>query len=59
MRKDLKVIYEGKPMPRMIELLRGTLGPNVKARIKEVLLRAQEVLPDKRARGLWAAHGEI
>ena len=42
MRKDLKVIYEGKPMPRMIELLRGTLEPNVKARIKEVLLRAHE-----------------
>jgi phosphonate transport system substrate-binding protein len=42
MKKDLKVFYEGKPMPRMIELLRGTLEPNVKARIKEVLLRAHK-----------------
>jgi len=42
LKKDLKVFYEGKPMPRMIELLRGTLEPNVKARIKEVLLRAHE-----------------
>ena len=42
MRKDLTVIYEGKPMPRMIELLRATLEPNVKARIKEILLRAHE-----------------
>ena len=42
MKKDLKVFYEGKPMPRMIELLRGTLEPNVKARIKKVLLRAHE-----------------
>ena len=42
MKKDLKVIYKGKPMPRMIELLRATLEPNVKARIKEVLLRSHE-----------------
>ena len=42
MRKDLKLIYEGKPMPRMIELVRGTLDPNVKARMKEILLRAHE-----------------
>jgi phosphonate transport system substrate-binding protein len=42
MKKDLKVFYEGKPMPRMIELLRGTLEPNIKARIKKVLLRAHE-----------------
>ena len=42
MKKDLKVFYEGKPMPRMVELLRGTLEPNVKARIKKVLLRAHQ-----------------
>ena len=42
MRKDLKVFYVGKPMPRMIELLRGTLEPRIKARIKDVLLRAHE-----------------
>jgi phosphonate transport system substrate-binding protein len=42
MKKDLKVFYEGKPMPRMIELLRGTLEPRLKARIKEILLRAHE-----------------
>lgn len=42
MRKNLKAFYVGKPMPRMIELLRGTLEPRTKARIKEVLLRAHE-----------------
>jgi phosphonate transport system substrate-binding protein len=42
MRKDLKALYIGKPMPRMIELLRGTLEPRMKTRIKNVLLRAHE-----------------
>lgn len=42
MKKDLKIIYEGKPMPRMIEMLRGNLDPKIKAKIKEVLLHAHE-----------------
>ncbi len=42
MKKDLKIIYQGKPMPRMIEMLRGNLDPRIKAKIKEVLLHAHE-----------------
>jgi phosphonate transport system substrate-binding protein len=42
MKKDLKIIYAGKPMPRMIELLRKDLDPRIKARIKAILLRAHE-----------------
>ena len=42
MKKDLKIIYQGKPMPRMIELLRSNLDENVKAKVKEVLTHAHE-----------------
>jgi phosphonate transport system substrate-binding protein len=42
MRKDLKIIYEGKPMPRMLEMVRGMLDHNLKARIKTILLHAHE-----------------
>jgi len=42
MKKDLTIIYQGKPMPRMIELLRKDLDPQIKARIKSILLRAHE-----------------
>jgi len=42
MKKDLEIIYEGKPMPRMIEMLRVNLDPKIKAKIKEVLLHAHE-----------------
>jgi phosphonate transport system substrate-binding protein len=42
MKKDLKIVHEGKPMPRMIELFRGTLDGNVKARMRELLLRAHD-----------------
>ncbi len=42
MKKDLKIIYRGKPMPRMIEVLRGNLDANIKLRIKEILLRAHD-----------------
>jgi phosphonate transport system substrate-binding protein len=54
MKKDLKTFYEGKPMPRMIELLRGTLEAKLKARIKEVLLRAHE---DSAAKDALLAYG--
>jgi phosphonate transport system substrate-binding protein len=54
MRKDLKVVFEGQPMPRMIELLRSTLEPKLKARIKDVLLRAHE---DPAARDPLLAYG--
>lgn len=42
MKKDLKIIYKGKPMPRMIEVFRGKLDPQIKLRIKEILLRAHD-----------------
>ena len=42
MKKDLKIIYQGKPMPRMIEILRKDLDPRVKAKIKTVLIHAHE-----------------
>jgi ABC-type phosphate/phosphonate transport system substrate-binding protein len=56
MKKDLKIIYEGRPMPRMIELLRSTLDANVKAKIKEVLLRAHD---DPAARDALQAYGPL
>jgi phosphonate transport system substrate-binding protein len=54
MKRDLKTFYEGQPMPRMIELLRATLEPRLKTRIKEVLLRAHE---DAAAREVLLAYG--
>jgi phosphonate transport system substrate-binding protein len=42
MRRDLKLIYEGKPMPRMLELFRGTLESNIKTKIKDILLHSHE-----------------
>ena len=42
MKQDLKIIYQGKPMPRMIEMLRKDLDPQVKAKIINVLLHAHE-----------------
>jgi phosphonate transport system substrate-binding protein len=42
MKTDLKIFYRGKPMPRMLELLRGTLDQELKAKIRAILLRAHE-----------------
>lgn len=42
MRKDLKAIYRGKPLPRMVEVVRKDLDPRVKARLIEVLLKANQ-----------------
>jgi len=42
MKQDLKIIYQGKPMPRMIEMLRKDLDPQVKAKVINVLLHAHE-----------------
>ncbi|MFQ5850569.1 MAG: phosphate/phosphite/phosphonate ABC transporter substrate-binding protein [Candidatus Binatia bacterium] len=39
-RKDLKVIYQSKPFPRAVELIRRGVDPKVKRRIKEILLKA-------------------
>ena len=42
MKKDLEIVYRSKPLPRMIEVVRGDLDPRIKRRIKEVLLKAHE-----------------
>ena len=42
MKQDLKMIYQGKPMPRMIEMLRKDLDPRIKAKIITILLHAHE-----------------
>jgi phosphonate transport system substrate-binding protein len=54
MKRELRIIYEGKPMPRMIELYRATLEPKIKTRVKEILLRAHE---DPAARAALLAYG--
>jgi ABC-type phosphate/phosphonate transport system substrate-binding protein len=54
MKKDLQIFYQGRPMPRMIELFRSTLDANVKARIKGILLRAHD---DPAARDALRAYG--
>ena len=53
-KKDLKIIYRSKPLPRMIELVRKDLDPKIKARIKEVLLKAHE---DPAAREALKSYG--
>jgi len=42
MKKDLKIFYRSEKLPRMVELIRKDLDPKIKARIKEVLLKAHE-----------------
>jgi phosphonate transport system substrate-binding protein len=42
MKKDLKVFYQSKPFPRMVEVVRKSLDPRIKNRLKEVLLKAHE-----------------
>jgi phosphonate transport system substrate-binding protein len=54
MKKELRIFYEGKPMPRMIELYRTSLEPKIKSRMKEILLRAHE---DPVARDAMLAYG--
>jgi phosphonate transport system substrate-binding protein len=54
MKRDLKIINQGKPMPRMIEMLRKDLDPRVKAKIIAILLRAHE---DPNAAAALKAYG--
>ncbi|GAX62843.1 hypothetical protein SCALIN_C44_0024 [Candidatus Scalindua japonica] len=37
-KNDLKIIYQTKPFPRSVELLRKDLNPEIKKRLKEMLL---------------------
>lgn len=39
-RKDFRVIHVTEPVPRALEMVRGDLAPNVKARLSEVLIQA-------------------
>jgi phosphonate transport system substrate-binding protein len=42
MKKDLKIFYQSKPFPRMVEVVRKDLDPKIKSRLKEILLKAHE-----------------
>ena len=53
-KKDLKIIYQSEKLPRMVELIRKDLDPNVKQRIKEILLKAAD---DPAAKEALAAYG--
>ncbi len=52
-RKDLKIIYQSKPLPRAVELIRKDLDPKIKKRIKNILLRAHEDPEAKKALKLY------
>lgn len=41
-RKEMKIIFESKPFPRAIELVRKNLDPAIKLRLKTVLLAADK-----------------
>lgn len=41
-RKDMKVIYKTNRFPRALEVVRKDLDPNIKQRLKELLLKAHE-----------------
>ena len=40
MKADLKIVYQSKPFPRMVEVVRTTLNPKIKKRLKEILSNA-------------------
>lgn len=42
MKKDLKIFFQSRPFPRMVEVVRKDLDPKVKARLKEILLNAHQ-----------------
>jgi phosphonate transport system substrate-binding protein len=54
MKKDFKIIYQSEKLPRMVELVRKDLDPNVKQRIKEILLKAAD---DPTAKEALVAYG--
>jgi len=41
-KKDLKIFYQHKPVPRWVEVFRKDLDPRIKAKIREILVRADE-----------------
>ena len=54
MKNDLRIFYQGKPMPRMIELFSKDLDPKIKAKLRFVLLHAHE---DPAAQAALKAYG--
>jgi len=42
MRQDMTIIQKSKPLPRMIEVVRKDLEPDIKTRLKEILLKVHE-----------------
>lgn len=42
MKQDMTIIQKSKPLPRMIEVVRKDLEPNIKARLKEILLKINQ-----------------
>jgi phosphonate transport system substrate-binding protein len=54
MKKDLRIIYQGKPMPRMIEIFSKDFDPKVKTKLKQILLHAHE---DPAAKDALKAYG--
>ena len=42
MRQDMTIIQKSKPLPRMIEVVRKDLEPDIRKRLKEILLKVHE-----------------
>ncbi len=55
LKKEMKIIYESKPFPRAIELVREDLDPRIKKRLKSVLLNAHN---DPEAKAALKAYQE-
>ena len=53
MKQDLKIFYQSKPLPRMVEVVRHKLDAKIKNRLKEILLAAHE---DPEAKEALAAY---
>lgn len=52
-KKDLKIIHQTKPFPRAMEIIRKGVDPEIKKRIKEILLNAHK---DPRAKKALKAY---
>lgn len=52
-KKDFKIIYQSKPFPRAIEMVRKDLDPRIKQRLKEILLNAHN---DPQAKSVLRAY---
>src|SRR5262249_38034408 len=49
MKQDLMIIQKSKPLPRMIEVVRKDLEPEIKLKLKQTLLRLHEDAAAKQA----------